>query len=83
MERITNKTYSSRGQRTSSETIYYIAQKIVGIFLFIGGIVVGIVIQEFAAFFFGLIVGLPLIFTKEKELMIGKVYWDENPIEKR
>ena len=64
----------------TAEMKYYIIQKIVGIVILILGIVAGVWIESVAPLFFGCGVGTVLIFSKEKILMVGDVYWDENPI---
>lgn len=53
---------------------YFLMQKLVGLAIAILSIVVALVVGEGAVGAFGVLVGLGLIFTESKVLMIGDYY---------
>lgn len=69
-----------RRRRLTAETKYYILQKSVGIIIVILGVLAGVLIEDIAPLLLGCGIGSALLFTKEKVLMVGDVYWNENPI---
>lgn len=69
-------------RKLTAELKYYIMQKVTGVLVLVLGTALGLWAKEAAALFIAPIMGLVLIFSKDKVLMIGDVYWEENPLEK-
>lgn len=68
-----------RSFRLTAEQKYYIAQKLLGAVVTIAGIWAGIAMQSFPVLLVGILLGAAFLFSKDKILMIGEVYWNENP----
>ena len=66
----------------AAETKYYIFQKLIGIFAIAFGVLAGILIESIAPVLIISGIGFAFLFSKEKILMAGNVYWNENPIHK-
>ena len=72
----------SKKKTLAAETKYYIFQKLIGIFAIVFGILAGIWIESIAPVLIISGIGLAFLFSKGKILMVGNVYWNENPIHK-
>lgn len=77
------KPIQNRARKLSAEAKYYLFQRVIGAITVLFGIIAGALIESVAPLLFGITFGLCLLFTKQKVIMIGKVYWDENPIENK
>lgn len=75
-----NRRKQITNRKLTAEQKYYIMQKIVGVLVLVLGTALGFWTREAAALFIFPIMGLVLIFSRDKVLMIGEVYWEENPL---
>ena len=76
--RTARKTHR-RSLRLTAEQTYYIIQKLIGVIVTIAGIIGGFAVQSFPVLLVGVLIGLALMLSKDKILMVSSVYWDENP----
>ena len=76
--RTARKTHR-RSLRLTAEQIYYIFQKLIGVIIALSGIIGGFAVKSFPVLLVGVLIGLALMFSKDKILMVSSVYWDENP----
>lgn len=79
--RSTRKTHR-RSFRLTAEQIYYIIQKLIGVIVTLAGIIGGFEVKSFPVLLVGVLIGLALMFSKDKILMVSSVYWDDNPKKK-
>ena len=63
----------------TAEQKYYIIQKLIGVIVTLAGIIGGFAVQSFPVLLVGVLIGLALMFSKDKIIMVSSVYWDENP----
>lgn len=75
-----NRKNQHTNRKLTAEMKYYIMQKTLGVLVLILGTALGLWAKEAAALLMFPIMGLALIFSKDKVLMIGDVYWEENPL---
>lgn len=75
-----NRRKQITNRKLTAEQKYYIMQKTVGVLVLVLGTMLGLWAKEAAALFISPLMGLVLIFSNDKVLMIGEVYWEENPL---
>ena len=76
--RTARKTHR-RSLRLTAEQIYCIIQKLIGVIVTLAGIIGGFAVKSFPVLLVGVLIGLALMLSKDKILMVSDVYWDENP----
>ncbi len=69
---------SEKKRGLTSEAKYYTLQKVVGMAVFLVGVFGGIFIKDATPILVLSTIGVELVLTKRKFLIVGDVYWSKN-----